>query len=824
MKKFWKNICLGALAITSTFGLSGCGKDKDDLSVDLDNDGFVSEWEKIFESMPVSERVTINNLVEISSLSDLKAISDSSEPKVYKLTKNIDCNGETLSINLGSSYLYGNNKVIKNFKLGDCITSEDGLGDQAAKGLFYNGVAVYDLRLFMGNQTFSIKEANTQYTISPFINVPAIENVTVKGKITIDRQYASTDLYSSLLASSIEGKRCDMSISNCHVIGDIYYSEVDSYSDVYIGGIAPKIWTRDLVYNSTADCDFKVDGCNMNVGGIAGLNEGFVSTVSTKGVIYTSYHSLGEGCVGGIVGINDATAEIKNAQTSIAINYTQNIELSGDHELDVGGISGLNNGVINYTTSDATINISNCDAKVYMGSIAGSGENAIYYNVIGRGSINATKCKKVFVADIAGHSKYGYFEKIIANTNIKVDNSEINSNVNLGLVTIFEDLNAGEDEYDIYNGEFAPNFKSVLIGGSANVYTKSALSSQEFRYNLGLRNEFKKFKKDQNGELIPVGGENANPEEDEEVEGEIQYVTETLTPYVYSNLYMLDSYTINKFKKVDGENIPEMDLKLTYAKDSSNSPMIVTNSSSVVLQLNFFLRNLGFNYVVGNNEIDISSFDISKFTFTLQKDACLERYFRYNQKDYNGDLSSFDKEFEKECSFDLSDEMFSYLNKLITSNLSSSYSPLLISREFATSVLREPVVEDEYIEEDEMEEGEEIEEDEPLEEENPPSSEEDNYTDSLTVERRFARNITQLLKLMRINASETFYSLDFNPIDYEGDMIYTAKYVRLYFSDSKYNYSLTFDITQMVADLENENEEELKDNFIVYLDYHRDVK
>lgn len=803
MKKIWKNVCLGALAVTSVMGLSGCGKEKNEVSVDLDNDGVVSEWETVFGNMGASDRLTIANVVEINSLSDLKAINDSEEIKVYKLNKDIDCGGETISINLRQSSLYGNNRVIKNFKLADCsIFGEN--SSKIAKGLFYNGVAVYDLRVFMGNQTYSLTDANSQYTISPFINVPVLDRVVVKGKIDVKRQFSDQVMYLSLLASSIEDHSVDMYITNCSVIGDIDYAESNT-STVCAGGIASTLRSGDLVYNCSVNGDFKVVGTEMNVGLVAGENHGFVSTVDTTGTVALQYYSIGESNVGGVVGLNEKTAEVKNATTNAIISLGQDTALDGNYKFSTGGIAGQNNGIISYSTSDAIINISKCDAPIYIGSVAGRGMHAIYYNVIGRGELNPTNCSRLYIADIVGESRYGYFDKIISGVNIKVDNSAISSKVNLGLITIFENLEADFNSEEKYNAEFVPNFKSILIGGKVNVYTKNALSSGEFKYNLGLRNEFEYFVLDEDGNLIPeeseeiVGGEG----EEETPSTPTTFETATLTPYMYDALYILDSYTINKYKMVEGENVLEPALNLTYTKDTKS---VTKNSSSMVFQLNFLIRNLGFNYIIGNNEIDISAFEIAKFRYTLSSDKHLERYFRYEQKDYNGELTPFDKEFTGKFTFDINNEMFSFFNKLITSENVSNYTPILVSKEFASTMkalsnegdMENPEAPDEGVEEDNQEEIE----------------------DYLTIEERFATNITEILQLMKINSNYVKLTKDKKIIsaDDNNEGVFT-KYVEIKFADDMYEYTITIDVTEMVGDTEKE-----KDCYIVYMDYHKDIK
>jgi hypothetical protein len=442
----------------------------------------------------------------------------------------------------------------------------------------------------------------------------------------------------SLLASSIEGKRTELSITNCNVIGNIDYSESESFSKVYVGAIASKLWKDDLVYNCTVTSDIKITGSDMNVGLVAGENNGFISTVHTSGSINAGYYSMGDGYIGGITGVNGKASEVKNASTSATINFDQDIAFSGDKELATGGITGLNNGVISYTTSDATLNVSKTDAIVYMGSIAGRGDGAIYYNIIARGSLNPNKCKHIYIADVVGYSKYGYYEKVITNVNINVDNSAISSKVNLGLVTIFENLGEAFDTEAKYNAEFTPNFKSILIGGTVKVFTNEPVSSGNFLYNLGLRNEYEQYQTDEDGKILTeiIPGEDG---EDVEIP-----LTETHIPNIYSSLYILENYSLQKHKVVDGVATLEPALKITYAKDANGNQCVTKRTLNVAMQLNFFVVNLGFNYIVGNNEIDLSSYEIPKMKFTLSKEDSLEQYFRYDKKDYNGTLTAFDKE------------------------------------------------------------------------------------------------------------------------------------------------------------------------------------
>ena len=250
-------------------------------------------------------------------------------------------------------------------------------------------------------------------------------------------------------------------------------------------------------------------------------------------------------------------------------------------------------------------------------------------------------------------------------------------------------------------------------------------------------------------------------------------------------------------------------------------------------------QKLGFNYIVGNNEIDLSKGEIAKMYFTLKKEACLERYFTYSQKEYNGSLTAFDKEFELPCTYNISDEMFSYLNKLITVKLDDvstyrEYSPLIISKEFATSEnisldIEEDIPEvelpdDVLPEEGEGEEGEGSTPPSegvtpPVDEETPPA-EEDEEVYHISIAEQFSNNIVELLKLMNISASQTFKGSDGKTIiDLNVDDISLVKYAVIQFADANYIYTVEFDVTDMVNDVERVNSD-----YIVFIDFHKDAK
>ena len=222
MKKFWKNLCTYSLAVTCGVAVAGCGGNNDgNISRDLDGDGVISSWETVFTSEGASHRVIpTEEYVAINSVNDLLAINDNitfNSNKTYKLMRNIDCGGREISIDLFGAKFYGNNKIISNFKLGKVNFLTDPVeegerevisGVPETKALFYNGYAVYDLKVFMGNQKYVLEDSMSSSVYSPFVNIGEIDGVEVKGNIDITKNSkedrgAHNELKASLLYSPV---------------------------------------------------------------------------------------------------------------------------------------------------------------------------------------------------------------------------------------------------------------------------------------------------------------------------------------------------------------------------------------------------------------------------------------------------------------------------------------------------------------------------------------------------------------------------------------------------------------------------------------------
>lgn len=815
--KFWKNLAVCSALALSCIAFNGCNcsRNHQEISVDLDGDGVVSDWETIFDKVESPNRIiSVNNIKEISSFAELKAINDNvSDVNYYKLTKNIDCGGEELNINLGNSVLYGNNKVIKNFKLKE-IGFTVGEGENATHidanvyGLIYNGVGIYDLRLFMGYQQIEINNLNSSTFISPLVNVGTVDNLVIKGKLDISRlktdglsgdnrvdiSMCMTNL-TDIGEMVLENGYYSPNISNVETIGQINYTEEMTNARVRIGSIISHLTDNAMVYGAKSSVDIKAYSTGtLSVGGIVADNEDFVSTCEYTGTISTTYDPNSNNYIGGIVGRNFYDAEIKNCTNSGNITFDTDVVTSAKPKMQVGGIVGRNLGVVDYVENNGSIDIKSA-YDLEIGGICGSSEYGIFSNVINRAKITLTNCPSVYIAEITGISKYGTYEKIIDMSNITINNGTITSTVRLGMITIFEDLSTSATDL-VYNAEYTPTFAGVLMTGSVVVNQKKTSDDNKyFVYNLGLRNPYEYVVIDPDTGLpkteVRTDG-SGNPILDEEGQEIIDIIKDTQTPDQYDKLfYLADSYSIKKFNILGEDKAPVQEvLTFTYAKNSSKSDT-VTSVSVPRLKLLFFVEDLGFKYGVNHGEIDLgminSEIDIDKITFTLSVDKSLEKFFE--DKKSNGELAMYDSYFDDELKYDgnldnskdRQSEMYSFLNALLLSNTSKMYKPLKVSYKFASC--------------------------------------QENVDTSIKLENNFARNIKYLIGLI-VGAEPELKELASNKEDLTGSSEdVTIKYEYLMASDETYRYRFTFNVTQIVNDNASDNP---MTNYIIYLQYNKD--
>ena len=671
MKKIWKNLCACSLALACSGGLAACGKEEVPVSRDLDGDGTIASWETLFEDVEHSNiKAATGNITFISTADELLDINNhTEETNIYALRNNIDLGGREVSINLGKSEFYGFNYVISNFKLATLTgvsLGESGYENTYVKTLFRNGTGVFSTRIFMGVQNITVDNAerNSSYYISSFFNVPVISDIDVRGKIKVDgkgvdnRISATVDaslLYAGMPMETItadedlavmEDVTC---IDNVNVDGEIYINnERGSRIGVNAGGIASVISRHSMVYNCYVQAKIITTSSESasTIAGVVGHNKGFMSTCTFTGEINLNNNAgmsvmYGGGInVGGIAGINDSLAEIKNSSTNAKITLSSaEAELSNaSSEYYVGGIVGTNeNGVMELCQSDAVTVLSTL-YSVVAGSLAGvSNDGIISYNIC-RGSIAASNVANMSVAQVAGFAKNGLFEKLMITTPITVNNADrTTERLKLGMVTVFE------------NNETSPYFRRIMVDGISNITTRE-VDNSKFEYKHGLRYAYQ----------VQVGQDNES--------GDSTPIYDTIVPDVFENLFRAEGCKVYKYSQV-GENRAEDTVTINYANN------LVGISAGTT---RWMIDYMDFKNYLNHNEVSLDAdLNLSTLHFTINDvGARLKSYFGGGK--YNGELAYFDKEFGTSynhtpnalgsCEHDKNDEMLSFVYDLIQSN------------------------------------------------------------------------------------------------------------------------------------------------------------
>lgn len=388
------------------------------------------------------------------------------------------------------------------------------------------------------------------------------------------------------------------------------------------------------------------------------------------------------------------------------INFTSNVDFAVAQTIEtsanVGGVVGRTEfGIVSYCTSDAVINGINL-TNLEIGGMCGNASGGIFHNTISRGSINLTNIggrSGLTVANIVGRMSQGSIEKSIALSDIVVDNHAFNfAKVRMGMATVFEGENTStyineatnegeEDEiieyYDMLSGEQkTPQFGYILVGGKNEVYTKTN-DSDSFECNLGLRNKFL-YLSNESGELESY----------------------TYSMQMFRDLYYLETYSVVQYYDNNGEKTRVNTLDVSYPMVGGTS-CVKNEQISVACQANWFKTFLCFNYGANHNEVDLSGVranstqTLKTIRFTLDSKLAKTRYFENSQ--YNGVLSRFDKKFDTPCDVFAEDynmyedELFSYLNYLLQLDMSyirppvdSFYTSVVFNKDFfAGSVFNE---------------------------------------------------------------------------------------------------------------------------------------
>ena len=704
MKEFWKKLSLCFMVIAMSITFFACGEKENVENKDLDGDGQIAVWETMFENASGSKREIVGEVVEIKKLSDLKAINNLPEEewettKIYKLMSNIDCKGEKLSINLRNSYFYGNNKTISNFKI-DKISNADPSNE--FYGVFYNGHAIYDLNIFAGMQSFTLG-GNGGGAVGTFVNVPYIENVKVRGSYSARRKVGDgskylpvqlsllvvdNDFSSNVTGSVLDREKITKCIFDSSIDGKLTLLEDVGASAVSsVGGIMATTNNQTAIKNCVANVNIETKHSQeMSIGGVAGINNGFITGCQTSGVVNAGSNDGKLLNIGGVVGVSNMASEVRNSKTTSQLKYTSaSQEFSSNSILNIGGIVGQSiDANVNYSTSDANIEVKRATI-IFAGGICGNNKNTVFDNILSRGNIDIVDSKITNVSNMIGCSERGYIQSAIISTKINVNNeNESGVQVNIGTVTFFEPLST---DYSVDNtpekltSENSPSYNGIYVTGK-NTVKLATTGVSYLETNLGIANNFSYEDRD-----IIVN----NPEDGEDPE----YKQVRVYPQVFKNIYIQENTDKhNKFEKysiIDQTSEEPVEIKNNYI----DGVTLFTMTSEPETFISYCVNNWGFKYGFSYNEIDLSSGKIDEINFTLNKNKSDESY--YNQLVNNGNYSAFDKELNDVATLSTADELLGYYYYLIKTEKTKEYTPMLIGKDFLISLVEMQKLEDETI-------------------------------------------------------------------------------------------------------------------------------
>ncbi len=847
MKKIWKNLCASAMALTTALGVAGCGPEAKWTSIDLDGDGKISGWETIFEGEKESKRVINNStedgVVNVSSLAELKAINENLDKTgiIYRLTDDINCNGEEVSINLHGCILYGNNKNIYNFKL-TRITypedSEEAKSTDIRYALFHSGVAVYDLHIFMGKQEIDQTTLLKNNFISPLFDIYGIENVKVRGNYTLQRakqdsmtqDKVNNTLNMSMLA--LYSEKTDNStfyVSDVEIIGEINYSEAkDAGADtsynttLNIGGvtktISKNVFTlvnhvvgedgtetdvdsgftekiKSIVRNTNVNLDINITNVsNAKVGLIACENQGFVSNCKTGGAIKETFAGNTSSMVlSGIMAENKNLGEIRYCETSaeISIDNPENSSAKTSANCIVAGIVGVNEtGILDYVTSDAKINLQHLNNKkwtVYTGSIMGKSEFGYLTRALAKGTITCADVDNLNVAEVAGRAEYGMIDRVVATTNISINELEnTTAVVNFGLLAIFEETsNITGEKYYIDNYLKTPIFTRTIVAGASEVHMVN-MSHTNFRYRLGLRNLFRH----------DAGERELSNNDDPDVVPE--HIYEDHTPYNFeNNYYSNEEYELTTWTADRDGSERRYELVSNNEMFSSG---ISSRAKSLYIQPSFARTNMKLKNQFNNPEINWNGDTrLQDLQFTLSSDVWMQGIF--NDEHFNGELTKFDYEMQDKCTYiRATDEMLSMIYyTIMNESARMTAKPIIISDNFINSDF-------DYLYEDT---------------ESTSMPDMSASTEKGRINYLFAKNVEYLLKTgLGVNDENMVSYLNRDQKNvYDGELSEEesqVQYIRFTFTDKNFTYKLTFNVLSMQEDLDGVPAGQ---DYVVYMDF-----
>ncbi len=474
MKKITK-ILLCFLAFFTLF-LVGCNEEPEETEeerylrlYDTNGNGAVDYWEAPFKDSLEVKHVAVKDAVAINNIDEFKEIGkydleEGSAPRNYVLMSDLDFRDEKEfegAFDLKGGYLFGNGKLISNFKISNQVDNSGSFTSNLNHVLFKNAKGIYDLSVLMGEIDNDQKGNMRNFALCQ--DVEEFDNIRLKGKYEISVFDIRSDVMQiGFLTLISQGSTINTSISNCSILGGISFNEKElageSSCKVIAGGIAPV-----LNYNSsikTSDAEIIVDSegiASITLGGIIGETSGFVEDCNAKLDFDYSSSNNTTSFIGALSGNADIKAEIKNCIADI--NFRTHNTGSGQiysGKLAIGGLCGVSKGSLFYNETKGEIYAEGIDT-LSIGGLVGTSRDSYILRNISKVKMNIKTVSNLYVAGFVGSAYGGLLQSNISLSDMFIQlnyqaSGEINNRNSANIGLMFFNANNflkldGEDEF-----------------------------------------------------------------------------------------------------------------------------------------------------------------------------------------------------------------------------------------------------------------------------------------------------------------------------------------------------------------------------------------
>lgn len=351
------------------------------------------------------DRPELNMLIDVAPLRNVAVIDNVATRGKMDVTTKVYKSGDVSDNNTNIS-------VVK-INISALTVDQDDICDVVAKGDSYSVVS-----------EGAEKDDSKKYDYDRLITTTYTEKANTEDptKTEYVPQFTYSDKIVNVSTSNVVS---EMWLNYAEAVRDEHEGDYyDSADEINIGSVSASAMSEGKVVRSiesTMDVNLTT-GSNINMGAIATTSNRSLSESITNIAKY-NITSIGKSNnnIGGIVGNNVAGGEIKNATATIddgiifkgSIDKDENNIETKQSRLAIGGIAGVNSGLIVASKAVGSWNVSDCLLAI-SGAIAGAGYNGLYIKDLSDITATIDNCDHVYSATLVGSTIGGMINSCIA--------------------------------------------------------------------------------------------------------------------------------------------------------------------------------------------------------------------------------------------------------------------------------------------------------------------------------------------------------------------------------------------------------------------------